>query len=284
MVEDKKNKSADETGAKAKDGGAFCSVSSCFNSPNAKAIAVALVIIGVFFAGKYFGGGISAGGSPSDARLEKAIAKWIDENPEAIIQSVAKMQQREFERRTQDSAKAILEKRDEIENDPTSPVYAKGSSDVVVVEFFDYSCGYCKRAIDVVEKLLAQDKNVKFVFKEFPILGAASEINARAALAVNLTNKSKYFDFHAALMKAKAGDEASVLKVAEKAGINSTALKKAMNDRRSEIDAILQKNRELAAAIGVNGTPGFIINGELIPGAVGLEDLKNKIAAARGKK
>ncbi|MDG2033778.1 MAG: DsbA family protein, partial [Rhodospirillales bacterium] len=167
-------------------------------------------------------------------------------------------------------------------NDPDSPVAGNPTGDVTVVEFFDYLCNYCKRIIPTIQKLLKQDKNVRYVFKELPILSLDSRLAARAALVVWKNQKEKYLDFHTTLMTSQGSlSEARILRLAKKVGADTTLIKKKM--RSNEISAILKRNFDLAQRLGVRGTPGFIIGDKIVPGAIDLTALKSLIAEARKK-
>src|SRR5690606_6041281 len=126
----------------------------------------------------------------------------------------------EAERMAREAEKGISEKIAEIENDPATPVAGDAKGSVVIVEFFDYNCGYCKKVVDDLAKVAEEVKDVKIVLKEFPILGAASETASRAGIAAYKLDKGKYFKFHRELMHASARDEATIMKVAEKTGYN----------------------------------------------------------------
>jgi len=212
--------------------------------------------------------------------IEKMIHQYIMDNPEVLLESVKQHQEAREQARQEHAKKAVAVLAKELNADPASPVAGNPKGDVTVVEFFDYRCGYCKRVQPVIQKLLEDDKNVKLVFKEFPILGPDSMIAARAALAVWNTDRSKYVAFHDALMAGRTVNESTVIKLAEKAGIDAAALKKAMAD--AEIDAALARNFQLAEALNINGTPAFVVGDQLVPGAIDLGKLKELIATARG--
>jgi protein-disulfide isomerase len=127
--------------------------------------------------------------------VEEVVAKWIQANPRAIIASVANMQKAEMEGKTKDAQKNIATKKDELFNDKNSPQYAPSGYDVTVVEFFDYACGYCKKAQATVEELIKEDKKVRIVYKEFPILGQASQEMSTVGIAVNIIDPSSYKKF-----------------------------------------------------------------------------------------
>ena len=147
-----------------------------------------------------------------------------------------------------------------------------------MVEFFDYNCPYCKRSVPTITKLLEQDEDIRFAFKEWPILGPASVFAARAALAAE--KQGKYEPFHFALMGAKGrlSDE-QVLKVAEEVGLDVDQLQADMKSR--DIDAAILKNKALAQELGINGTPAFVIGDTVVPGAATLTRLKDLVEKAR---
>ena len=215
--------------------------------------------------------------------VEKVIAKWIEANPRAIINSVTNMQKQESEKQMKDAQKNIGTKKSELFEDKNSPAVAPSGYDVTIVEFFDYACGYCKKAQSTVEALLNSDKKVRIIFKEFPILGQPSTEISTVAVAVHLSEPASYKKFHDALMKSNEKGKAGALKVAKSAGINVAKLEEFLSKNKDKISGIIQENLKLGSAIGVNGTPGFVIGEELIPGAVELDSLKQKIAAIRAK-
>ena len=156
----------------------------------------------------------------------------------------------------------------------------KGSSkpDVTLVEFFDYRCPYCKQVVPALDALLAKDKQLRFVYKEFPVLGPDSVHAARAALAAG--KQGKYEAMHRALMAIKGQlDEPAIMKVAASVGLDVERLKTDM--AAPETDRALKANVKLAEALDIHGTPGFVIGDEIVPGAVGLDELKRLIEAAR---
>jgi len=212
-------------------------------------------------------------------QVEELVQKYILEHPEIIIQAVQSMQARQEQEKKARAQAALKEYKQELEADPDTPVLGNPVGKVTVVEFFDYRCGYCKRVFPSIMKVMKDDPNVRYVFKEFPILGPESVVASRAAIAVWRTRKEKYGAFHAALMSAKGGiPEARVLKIAEGLGIDPKNLKTAMGD--SAIDRILERNYRLAQNLDINGTPAFVIGGKLVPGAIDLQTMKKMIAEA----
>jgi protein-disulfide isomerase len=218
------------------------------------------------------------------ADVEEVIAKWVEANPKAIIASVANMQKKAMEDQVKEAQKTIGTKKDEIFGDKNAPQYSPSGYDMTIVEFFDYSCGYCKKAQATVEELIKGDAKLRVIYKELPILGQASEEMSTVALAVNIIDAKSYKKFHDAMMKTNERGKAAAIKVAKNIGISESKLNEVLKSDKDKIAAMIQENRMLASSIGINGTPGFIIGEELVPGAFELQAFKDKIAAVRSKK
>lgn len=217
------------------------------------------------------------------ADVEKVIAKWIEANPQAIIQSVANMQKKMMEEKEKMANQTIGSKKSELFNDKNSPSYSAGSYDVTIVEFFDYSCGYCKAAQNTLETLLNSDSKVRIIYKELPVLGQASVEMAQVSVAVNMVSPSSYKKFHDALMKSNARGKDAALEVVKKIGMNVDKVKDVMKDDADKISKVLEANSNLSREIGINGTPAFVIGDEFVSGALDLAGFKDKVANARKK-
>lgn len=153
----------------------------------------------------------------SEDRVKELVLEAIRENPEIVLEAVQIIEQREQQRQAAAAASVLSDNRDVLENDPNAPVLGNPDGDVTVVEFFDYNCPYCRRVKPEIEALLAEDPNVKLVYREWPILGEGSVFAARAALAAR--EQGKYEEFHWALMGMQGrAEEASVIRVAEEVG------------------------------------------------------------------
>jgi protein-disulfide isomerase len=180
--------------------------------------------------------------------------------------------------RVADASEELSYHRSEIFDDPTTPVGGNPKGDVTIVEFFDYRCPYCKRVQPELQALLDQDRKLRFIYKELPILGPASVIAARAALAAQ--RQGKYEAFHAAMMGTKGQiTEDTVDKIAESVGLDIDWLRQDM--AAPEIVQALRANLVLANALNIHGTPGFIIGNRIVMGGIDLDTLKNMIGAAR---
>lgn len=212
--------------------------------------------------------------------LEKIIIETILKHPEALIQSVDNMQKKQASLQEQSAKQNVEAYKTSLFNDPESPVAGNKKGDVTIVEFFDYNCGYCKRSFDEILKLSQTDKNVRFVFKEYPVLAPSSETAARASLAFNALKPDRYLDYHAALFRLGGRfDEETLASTAENFGVKADKLKEKMKD--AAITKHLQDNAELAAKLGARGVPLFVIGSDIAPGALSYEDLQSRVVAAR---
>ncbi|MGZ8996212.1 MAG: DsbA family protein [Rhodospirillales bacterium] len=212
--------------------------------------------------------------------VEALVRQYILDHPEVIIESMQNYQIRQQLAEQEAATAALAANRDEIKNDKAAPVAGNPKGDVTVVEFFDYRCAYCKRVLPSVRELLESDKNVRYVFKELPILGPDSMTASRAALAAWSIAPEKYFAFHAALMEARGNlGEEQVLEIAEKVGLDRKTIKDGM--AAPEVEKTIQRNVELAQKLRIQGTPAFIVGDALVPGAVNLDQLKEMVATER---
>jgi protein-disulfide isomerase len=219
---------------------------------------------------------------PGKEELENTIKDVIQNNPEMIVNAFKAAQEKSSAEAASKSKLALASKKQEIESVLSSPYSGNPKGDVTIVEFFDYRCGYCKTVNKTVQELLVQDKNIKILYKELPILGEASLMASKAALAVYHIDNSKYFDYHNQLMQIQNVDKEAIEKVAVNVGISVDTLKAAMEKPliKEELDRI----QNLAQQVGISGTPAFVIDGELIPGAIDLASFKAKIEEVRKKK
>lgn len=158
------------------------------------------------------------------------------------------------------------------------------NGDVTLVEFFDYSCGYCKRALADMNALLASDSKLKIVLKEFPILGPGSTEAARVAIAARMQDSKgeKYLAFHRELL-AEPGpaDKTRALAAAKDQGFDSTRIEQDMAS--AEAQATIDEDLKLASDLGLSGTPSYVIGAHVLQGAVGLARLQSEIALARAQ-
>ena len=220
--------------------------------------------------------------APDAKAIEKIIRDYLLKNPKIVADAMEAYQRELAAKEEMALRQTIEEKRNEIRHDPDSVVGGNVAGDVTLVEFFDYRCGVCKRVHPIVNQLIKQDGKIRFVYKEWPILGAQSVYASRAAIASRKQGDDKYLKFHDRMMAARqALTPDSVMKMASRAGIDTARLKRDM--RSSDIDKILQRNFDLAQSLKLNGTPSFLIGDTLLHGARDPDTMLNIVKEARKK-
>lgn len=203
--------------------------------------------------------------------IKKMIRNYILEYPEIIPEAVEVLRSRQNISRIKDSQNLLY-------NDGYSFVAGNKNGDVTLVEFYDYNCGYCKQVPDVLARLIEEDKNLKVIFKELPILAETSQFASVAAMAS--MKQGKFSKFHSAMMKNKrALTEDLILKIATDSGIDEAQLLIDMEDPK--IEENIMKTKYLVQNIGISGTPGFVIGNQIIPGFIPYEKLKAIITKER---
>ena len=210
--------------------------------------------------------------------LNQVIEDYIRNHPEVIIESLRSLEDRQRQAEAEHRRQIILARSDVLENDPTSPVFGNPEGSVTIVEFFDYRCGYCRRMVPAMQRLLEEDPDLRWVMKEFPILGPESLYASRAAVASQ--KQGKYQEFHMALMSdgVSVTDE-NVDRIAALLGLDMEQLKADMASK--ETQDILARNQELARDLGIGGTPSFVLGDSFLPGAVPEERLRALIQEER---
>lgn len=211
-------------------------------------------------------------------QVREIVRQYLIENPEVLVEAMQVLDERQQAAVEQAQKEALKTHAEQIFNDPGSPVLGNPDGDVTLVEFFDYQCGYCKAVYPAVMKAAAEDKGLRVVMKEYPILGPESLYASRAALASR--EQGKYAEFHAALMAHKGKlEEATVDDIARKTGLDLAKLKADMAG--AAVEDQIGTTMALARALGIRGTPAFVVGETLLPGAVPLERLKQEIAKVR---
>ncbi len=217
-------------------------------------------------------------------QIEKIVQDYINQNPKVIIASIQEMQKRDYEEMVKQAQAKIHDNKDALQgkNSQVSPFSGNKDGDVVIVTFLDYRCGHCKRSNNDLKELVKKDTNVKIIFKELPVLGPQSQKLARMALAVYLIDNSKYIDFHNALMEASELDDKAIEAILKQMNLDSKKVSDMMQDTR--VLKELENVSTLAGQLNVRGTPAFIIDEELIPGVIDLNNLLAKVQSLRAKK
>ena len=215
---------------------------------------------------------VMASGTPvasnDRAAIEKIVRDYILSHPEILPEAMDKLRERE-------TAKVVNANRKAIETPFAGAWEGAVDADVTVVQFFDYNCGYCRSSMVDIDKLVAADKRVRIVYREFPVLGPDSENAARVSLAA--AKAGKYAAFHRAAYAAGQPDPRAVERIAKGLGVDLAFA--ADPAAQAEIDA----NLNLARPLGMSGTPSWVIGDKVLSGAVGYDALKEAVAAARVK-
>jgi protein-disulfide isomerase len=214
-------------------------------------------------------------------QIEAIIEDFLANHPDLLMQAIEKADDKLKADAKDKSVKALADHRQEVFNDPASPTAGNPNGNVTLVEFFDYRCPYCKQVEPSLEKLLGEDHQLRFVYKEFPVLGPDSELAAHVALAAK--RQGKYAAFHRAMMAATGHiDEEVIYKVAASVGLDTDRLKQDI--KSPDIEKELKSNIDLGNVLDIDGTPGFVVGDQIVPGAVSLDGLREMIATARGAK
>jgi protein-disulfide isomerase len=200
-----------------------------------------------------------------------------------VVQDVmAELDKRQQSAETEKHRLAVDDNSSAIFRSPHQVVLGNPQGNVTMVEFFDYNCGYCRHAMSDMLELLKTDSNLKFVLKEFPVLGEGSIEAAHVAVAARMQDATgkKYLEFHQKLLGGRGAiDKARALAVAREVGFDMARIEKDMGS--DEVKKTIDEDMKLADALGVNGTPSYVVGEEVVVGAVGLDALKEKIAAER---
>ena len=213
--------------------------------------------------------------------IETLIQNYILKNPEIITQAVKILETRVRKAEEQRNKVTLVSQRSRLFEDLSSPVSGNLNGDITVIEFFDYSCGVCKRIHPVVEKLIKTDQNIRRIYKEWPILGAVSVTAARAALASH--RQGGYVAFHNAMMESRVQlNRASIMAIARRVGLDTKKLIRDMDN--PEINDTLKRNSALAEALKLTGTPSFVIEDTLLRGGHGLATMRSIVANERTRK
>lgn len=224
----------------------------------------------------------AAGEALTKENLGPAVREYLLANPEVVIEAVEAYQKKQEELESAKAQESLKTHKDFLykADKDTSPQVGNPEATVTIVEFFDYNCGYCKRAFSEVQSVLADDKDVRFVFKDMPILSPTSQLAAHWSLAAQ--RQGKYFEFHAALMTHQgAVSEESLAEVAKKVGLDADKMKTDAADPK--IAEIVNQNIQVAGDLGIRGTPAFIINDRVVGGYITLDEMKRIITEVRAE-
>jgi protein-disulfide isomerase len=214
------------------------------------------------------------------SEFETVIREYLLAHPEVLEEAITVLRERREKEAALAESQTIAEKGDLIFNSKHQVVLGNPDGAITLVEFFDYNCGYCKRAMTDMTALIESNPDLRVVLKEFPILTEGSVEAARVAAAVESIAPESYLKFHVELFSRPGqANAAKALEVVRDIGLDAEAVKKA-SEEKGVTDAISEV-RDLATALGITGTPSYVIGTELVPGAVGFDGLQSKVAAMR---
>jgi protein-disulfide isomerase len=217
---------------------------------------------------------------PQTSAIEKIVHDYLVKHPEVLEEAMEELQKRQQASEAAKHKDAVKAHAKQLFSSKDQVVLGNPKGNVTFVEFFDYNCGYCKHAMGDMLTLMKSDPNLKVVLKEFPVLGPGSVEAARVAVAVRMQAPKKYLEFHTKLLGGRGqADEARALAVAKEIGLDMTRIRKDM--KSPEVENTLKQDFGLAQALGLNGTPSYVVGDDVVVGAVGLDALKQKIANAR---
>jgi protein-disulfide isomerase len=213
--------------------------------------------------------------------VEAIVRDYLLANPEILMEMQASLEVRQREQDRIAQVDTISAASDEIFNASYDGIVGNPNGSVTVVEFFDYNCGFCKRAMEDMEAMVAADPDLRFVLKEFPILGPDSQKAHVVSMALRNLAPEKYGDFHRALLSGGRATEEAAISAAVALGIEEGALRAEM--RNPEIQTSFEKTYDLANRLAVTGTPSYVVGTEVVFGALGQDVLTEKVELARAE-
>jgi protein-disulfide isomerase len=212
--------------------------------------------------------------------IESIVKDYLIAHPEVMQEVLTAVDKRQKDAEAQKTAATIKANKATLFNSPHEVVLGNPQGSVTAVEFFDYNCAFCKHALPDMMKLLQTNTNLRFVLKEFPVLGPGSVEAAHVAVAARMQDPTgaKYIEFHQKLLGGRgAADQARALAVAKEVGFDMTRIQKDLDS--PEVKTTIDEDMKLADELGIDGTPSYVIGDQLVVGAVGFDELKQKLAA-----
>ena len=233
--------------------------------------------------GLVFCGGPAAAQNFNDTQrsdIEGIVHNYLITHPEVLEEAMNELSKRQAAADQATHEAVIAQNTAAIFNSPRGVTLGNKDGDVTFVEFFDYNCGYCKRAMADMLDLLKNDPKLKVVLKEFPVLSEGSVEAAKVAVAARMQDPKKYLDFHTKLLGGRGpADKARAMAAAKDAGYDTARIEKDM--KSEEATAAINESMKLAEALGINGTPSYVVGNDVIIGAVGVQKLRAAISNAR---
>jgi len=222
----------------------------------------------------------SADSTVNRVEIENIVRDYLVKNPELLLDMQQALETKQREEQRIASLEVIESAKDDIFNAAYDGYVGNPDGKTTIVEFYDYNCGFCKRAQEDMLALTAADPDLRFVLKEFPILGPDSTKAHVVSMAFRSLMPEKYGDFHNQLLGGQGrASEATAMKIALALGADEAKLREEM--KNPAINAAFEKTYELANMLAITGTPSYVVGSEVIFGALGQEVLAQKIAEAR---
>ncbi len=217
--------------------------------------------------------------SPDQVKaLHGVIKDYLLANPEILAEVSQALERKQAAEQQARAEEFLTANKASVFTSGTDFVLGNPKGDITVVEFFDYNCGWCKRAVDDIVKLTKADPRVRVVMKEYPIFGGPPSVTAAKAAMASI-KQNKYWEFHTALMREKQVTEQNVFAVAQRVGLDVGRLRADMADKR--IDAVIQKNIEMGQGLGMEGTPAFLVDSRINVGYIPVDGMQKMIAEIR---
>ncbi|MEJ6388372.1 DsbA family protein [Gymnodinialimonas ulvae] len=213
--------------------------------------------------------------------FREEVRAYLLENPEVLMEAIAILEERQAAMEAEAQARAVVDNRDALFNSAFDHVSGNPDGDVVIVEFLDYRCSFCRRAHPEVTELVEADGNIRIITKEFPILGEQSELASRFAIATRIALGGQAYELVNAGLIAMRSDvtELSLARLATDLGLDSEAIFAAMTDPL--VQDTINYNRELASRMGITGTPSFVFGDQLVQGYVPLPNMQEIVSILR---
>ncbi len=213
--------------------------------------------------------------------FRQEVRAYLLERPEVLMEAIAVLEQRQAAAESVSDVQLVAANSEALFSDHNSFQGGNPDGDVVIVEFLDYRCGFCKRAHPEVSELVQSDRNIKYIIKEYPILGPESVVASRFAISVlQNAGQKAYFNVHNALMSMRGNvNEATLERLADQLDLDFTSIFAAMES--PEVNTVIAENRALAQRLKINGTPGFIFGNQMVRGYLPLGDMQQMVANIR---
>lgn len=213
--------------------------------------------------------------------IEALVRDYILKNPEIVQEAMVELERRQKEAETVARQRITRDSNGPLLASKYNFVVGNPKGDVTLVEFFDYNCGFCKRGLADMQRLVKEDPNLRILVKDFPILSAGSREAAAVALAVKQQVKAdKFWEFHVKLMSRPSPiGRAQAMDVAKEIGVDLAKVEVDMG--KPEVAAAIEETRQVADSLGLTGTPSYVVGDEVVVGAVGFEQLRGRIDSIR---